>query len=532
MVGRERYSNPYTWRAANDLGRVIQTSGMIYASHDVMFQFAFFGRDSLEVAEDLLMIDPMVARRLLPKLASLQGTAHNALTEEEYGKIHHEHREVMIDGKKIPRKSRQILDGLADRWGLDKSSFTYYGAADTTPLYARVLARYVTGSDAAFLRHRVVTKDHETITMAQSLERALEHICHLIQRSANGLVEFRRQNKNGHICQVWKDSVTALQHADGKVANYHGYVATVDLQALAYDALIYGAEVLSSINAASPAKIDEWRHQAALLQQCMLQTYWLASEARFATGHDYDQAGKLRLITTPTSNQGVILNSRVLLNLDDADREKYVASILQNIYSDEFLTEVGVRCRAKSYQHVVDFEDYHGAWAVWPKETYDIAKGMRMHGLEAAAQQLEHRILRGTNKVGNRELFYVAPDGAVAWRLLPINRINRRLPIRQERIIRGTNLPESSQAWTSSASFAIRMQQRHTTPVAKIDKHASSLARLEHELVTQHDSVVGAVSIKSVLEVIPTADDVFFIDIATGLKKQQVWERPFFGTVA
>src|SRR5437868_2294129 len=74
------------------LERVLSPSGFPYGSTGDLFRDAHFGRDAVEVAEDLLACRPDIARAVIERLAELQGTSVNALTEEEPGKIHHEYR--------------------------------------------------------------------------------------------------------------------------------------------------------------------------------------------------------------------------------------------------------------------------------------------------------------------------------------------------------------------------------------------------------------------------------------------------------
>jgi hypothetical protein len=45
----------------------------VYASSDRLFRGAVFGRDSLEVAEDLMYLRPKLVERILLTLGSLQG---------------------------------------------------------------------------------------------------------------------------------------------------------------------------------------------------------------------------------------------------------------------------------------------------------------------------------------------------------------------------------------------------------------------------------------------------------------------------
>ena len=62
----------------------------VYASMGPNYQFAIFGRDSLEVADDLLETEKALATEIILLLAHLQGVETNVVTEEEPGKIHHD----------------------------------------------------------------------------------------------------------------------------------------------------------------------------------------------------------------------------------------------------------------------------------------------------------------------------------------------------------------------------------------------------------------------------------------------------------
>src|SRR3989338_5085067 len=84
------------------LRTVISKNGNgVYASSDRLFKGAIFGRDSLVVAEDLMTLRPQLAKNILITLAKLQGLEHRSANEEEPGKIIHEYRTKVVDGKKL-----------------------------------------------------------------------------------------------------------------------------------------------------------------------------------------------------------------------------------------------------------------------------------------------------------------------------------------------------------------------------------------------------------------------------------------------
>src|SRR3989442_15021162 len=77
-----------------------------------------FGRDSLIASWQLLPYDPSITAATLRVLASYQGRRVNRRSEEQPGKILHEHR--------FDRESRSELPD----W-----KFPYYGSVDSTPLF-------------------------------------------------------------------------------------------------------------------------------------------------------------------------------------------------------------------------------------------------------------------------------------------------------------------------------------------------------------------------------------------------------------
>src|SRR5215212_4093772 len=96
---------------ARALNTVTSKSGMgVFASSDRLFKGAVFGRDSLEVAEDLMYIKPKLVESILLTLASLQGERDDRDNEEEPGKIIHEYRTPKVDGKALDAESKNIYD--------------------------------------------------------------------------------------------------------------------------------------------------------------------------------------------------------------------------------------------------------------------------------------------------------------------------------------------------------------------------------------------------------------------------------------
>jgi glycogen debranching enzyme len=81
----------------------------VYASMGPNFEYAIFGRDSIEVAQHLLNSHKSLVRNIIFTLARLQGVKNDATSEEEPGKIHHEYRTRIFDGEPIPEASLAVM---------------------------------------------------------------------------------------------------------------------------------------------------------------------------------------------------------------------------------------------------------------------------------------------------------------------------------------------------------------------------------------------------------------------------------------
>jgi glycogen debranching enzyme len=439
-----RVGTPGRLSAAQGMKSVTSKSGLgVYASSDHLFKGAVFGRDSLEVAEDIIAFREKLVERILLTLASLQGEEFNSENEEEPGKIIHEYRTNQIDGQPIDESSAEILRRLSERWGGTSIELAYYGSVDSTPFFVRTLSWYCMLYGKEILRQKVRLRSGKELTMADVMERSLGWIFKKLEESKSGFLEYKRLNPHGIENQVWKDSQEFYVHPDGTLVNHDRPISSIEVQALTYDALKTAARLL-------PLFAPKLNTVADKLRDRTIKLLWMPEREYFALGTDYDEDGKLRVIKTLTANPAEILDSNFFDELPSKEKTKYVSAIVRTIMSYEFLTDAGIRSRALSEAGLVAFWDYHGSYTTWPKETYDVAKGLKRQGLPRLAYELENRLLNVTRAMKSfPEFFYVDQRGRVLG--IP----NRRDYHGDRFVIHAPNAPERIQAWTVSAILAI-----------------------------------------------------------------------------
>jgi len=414
----------------------------VFASDGPHFRYAIFGRDSLVVAQDLLNTNPRLVENIIFTLASLQGVANSKISEEEPGKIHHEYRCEEFGDELVPEHSLILLHNLQERWGGKGTDHViYYGSYDATPLYVRLVGNYVKRYGPKILSKTYVRKDGKTSSIKDSVLSATDWLCAKLEASKLGFLEYKRINPLGLINQVWKDSETSYLNPDGSYPNYDFPIASVELQAYAYDAL-RSAKLLFH----DKPLVKRWDELAKKLQIATLHHMWMPNNNFFAQAIYYDKLKRPNQITSLTSNGGLILDSHILLDLPIEQRNYYVNNIATIICSDEFITDAGIRCRAKRHSNIPSFIDYHGSYVVWPKETNEIARGLRKHGLNYAAKAVEDRLLYSVLMASEfYEFYYVEKDNTVWYnRAKAMRHFDAKSP--------GGNLPvpEACQAWTIS----------------------------------------------------------------------------------
>lgn len=449
----------------------------VYASSDTLFKGAIFGRDSLEVAEDLLRIKPKLVENILLTLAALQGEARNDVNEEEPGKIVHEYRRKVVDKKPISGRSLEIFDQLSGHWGGDGQTLAYYGSVDATPHFLRVLGGYTQLYGQEILLNQIKLRSGDRITLALAAERALDWLLEKLQASKSGFLEYKRRNPSGLLNQVWKDSDEFYVHTTGEPVNHGQPISSIEVQAIAFDALKHASVIFEK-------RAPELERVAASLQEKALQIFWNSENEYFALGTDFGKSGTLRIIDTITANPAETLESGLFDGIAPAEKEKYIGGIVKMIMSEEFLTDAGIRSRGLSESRLVEFWDYHGSFTTWPKETGDIARGLRWQGFDRLSLELENRLLNTVKALrAYSEFIYVDRRGRVLGAAATPHHHAQRL------IVDSSNDPEKIQAWTVSAVMNIQFNRSRASLLSYRRQKLSAYGRWQDALekdVLQH----------------------------------------------
>jgi len=419
----------------------------VWTSQGPLYRSALFGRDSLEVGEDLLDGEPGLAAQILLTLARLQGVAEDPVSEEEPGRIHHESRRR--PDRSAPDSEHELYEALMAKWGRGGDQLIYYGSVDATPLFVRLAGRFCERHGEGLLRVIVHPRRGVPRHFGDSIASAAGWLLRRLERSVLGLLEYKRVNPDGLVHQGWKDSKTAYIHADGKPLATEAPIAALPVQGLAYDALRHAARILRG-DEAFARRLNNAAHEIA---ERVEDHFWLNAQARYSPAIEAGANGP-RPSTVESSDAGAFLDSRCLEVLSAKASAERVEAVARSVFSDRLHTVAGVRCRSATATDLVRYADYHGSWMSWPKETFDTAKGLRAWGMPSLARHLEIEILDAVNAAGELfEFFAISPEGEALY--------DPYADSVGAREISTTNLPEPGQAWTTSAVLAIK--RRHST---------------------------------------------------------------------
>jgi glycogen debranching enzyme len=311
-----------------------------------------FGRDSLIVSLQNVMVHAPFALGALTKLAQFQATAMDDWRDAEPGKIPHELRlGELAHFHKVPHTP-------------------YYGTADATILYLIVL-------------HEAWKWLGETRPLEQFItvaKRGLEWIDRYGDLDEDGFQEYKTRSSLGYENIGWKDAGDAVVYPDGSQVRQPK--ALCELQGYVYDAKLRVAELCDALN--SPRRATALRQQAAELRQRFNERFWLEDLGCYAFGLDPDK----RPIATVASNAGHCLWSGI------ADPDK-AAKLVRRFQQSDMWSGWGIRTLSADNPAYNPFSYQLGS--VWPHDNGIIAAGFKRYGFAEEANRLARDIFEAAS---------------------------------------------------------------------------------------------------------------------------------------
>jgi glycogen debranching enzyme len=322
---------------------------------------AVFGRDSLIVSLQNMIVNPDFARSALKVLGELQATGADDYRDAQPGKILHEIRVGELAArKKIPHTP-------------------YYGTADATALYLITLheAWQWLGDDALFRQHE------------QNARRCLEWIDLYGDMDGDGLQEFQTRSPQGYENMGWKDAVDSNVAPDGSL--FRGPKALCELQGYTYDAWLRMSKAFAYFG--DDALAEALRKKAAALRAKFEELFWCEDIGTYACALDGDK----RQVKTIVSNPGHLLWSGVV-------SPERAVRVVNRLMQPDMWSGWGIRTLSSDNPAYNPFSYQNGS--VWPHDNGIIAMGCRRYGfLKEAAM-----IARDISEAASYFVFYRLPE--------------------------------------------------------------------------------------------------------------------------
>jgi glycogen debranching enzyme len=353
-----------------------------------------FGRDSLIVSLQNLLIYPDFARGALDILGSLQAKDEDDYSDAEPGKILHEIRYgELAHFKLIPHTP-------------------YYGTADATPLYLITLhaAWRAIGDKALLERH------------LETAEGCLSWIDNYGDRDGDGFQEYQTRSPVGYENMGWKDSGDCVVYPDGSLVK--GPKALCELQGYVYDAWLRMSEIFDELG--EPGRAAELRAKAAALFKRFNEAFWDEELGFYAFALD----GEKKKVLTVASNAGHCLWSGIV-------PPERAGKVVRHLMAPDMWSGWGIRTLSALNPAFNPYNYQTGS--VWPHDNAIIALGFKRYGFSDEAA----RIARDISDAASHFLLNQLPELYTT-----INRDETIFPVQYL----GANIP---QAWAAGAVFLL-----------------------------------------------------------------------------
>ncbi|HXT79330.1 MAG TPA: glycogen debranching N-terminal domain-containing protein [Acetobacteraceae bacterium] len=353
-----------------------------------------FGRDSLIVSLQNILVYPEFARGSLEFLGHWQAKERDDYRDAEPGKIMHELRYgELAHFRLIPHTP-------------------YYGTADATPLYLITLhAAWRATGDASLLTQYL-----------PNVEAALNWIDKYGDRDGDLFQEYATRSPVGYENMAWKDAGDSMTYPDGSPVR--GPKALCELQGYVYDAWLRMAEVFDALE--QPERARALRAKAAQLFDKFNNAFWEEETGFYA----YMLDGEKRKVLTVASNPGHLLWSGIV----PPDR---AARVVARFAQQDMDSGWGIRTLSSLHPAYNPYSYQNGS--VWPHDNSLIALGFKRYGfVEDVA-----RIARDVSGAASHFLLNQLPELYAG-----VERNGGSFPVQYL----GANVP---QAWAAGSCFAL-----------------------------------------------------------------------------
>ncbi len=353
-----------------------------------------FGRDSLIVSLQNLLIYPDFARGALDILGELQARERDDYRDAEPGKILHELRYgELAHFKLIPHTP-------------------YYGTADATLLYVIVLHAVwrCTGERSLLERH------------LETAERCIAWMDDYGDRDGDGFQEYQTRSPVGYENMGWKDAGDSVVYPDGTLVR--GPKALCELQGYAFDAMRRMADIYRELG--QEAKAVALAEKADRLFTRFNETFWDEASGFYA----YCLDGEKMPVLSVASNPGHCLWSGIV------PRER-AARVVARLMAPDMWSGWGIRTLSADHPSFNPYSYQNGS--VWPHDNGVIALGFTRYGFHDEAA----RVARAISEAGSYFLSNQLPE---LYSGITLNQTN--FPVQYL----GANVP---QAWAAGSVFTL-----------------------------------------------------------------------------
>jgi glycogen debranching enzyme len=355
---------------------------------------ALFGRDSLIVSLQTMLVYPEFARGALDVLGAHQAQERDDYRDAEPGKILHELRYgELAHFKLIPHTP-------------------YYGTSDATPLYLIALhsAWRATGDRSLIERH------------LRTAEGCLDWIDNYGDRDGDGFQEYQTRSSAGYENTGWKDSGDSVMYTDGTLVK--GPKALCELQGYVYDAWVRMAQIYDTLGRHDRAR--HLREKAIVLYRKFNEAFWDEESGFYA----YTLDGDKKPVLSVASNPGHCLWSGIV-------PKERAGRVVKRLMQPDMWSGWGIRTLSASHRAFNPYNYQTGA--VWPHDNAVIAVGFRRYGFAAEAAA----VARSISDAASHFLMNQLPELYAG-----LQRDTNNFPVQYV----GANVP---QAWAAGTPFVL-----------------------------------------------------------------------------